>query len=63
MDIYSQASKYLLNVYKRIPLNIIRGDGVWLYSDDGTAYLDLLAGIAVNALGYNHPLIKQTTSK
>ncbi len=60
MDIYSEASKYLLNIYKRIPLNITHGDGVWLYSDDGTAYLDMLAGIAVNALGYNHPIIKQS---
>ncbi len=60
MDIYSEASKYLLNIYKRIPLNITHGDGVWLYTDDGTAYLDMLAGIAVNALGYNHPIIKQS---
>jgi len=59
MDIYLEASKYLLDVYKRIPLNISHGNGVWLYSDDGTAYLDFLAGIAVNALGYNHPLIKE----
>lgn len=63
MDIGSEASKYLLNVYKRIPLNISHGDGVWLYSVDGTAYLDFLAGIAVNALGYNHPVIKASIFK
>ncbi|KAA3617450.1 MAG: acetylornithine/succinylornithine family transaminase [Calditrichaeota bacterium] len=63
MDINTRASQYLIDVYKRIPLNITHGDGVWLYNDDGSAYLDFLAGIAVNALGYNHPLIKETIIK
>lgn len=32
-----------------------RGDGAWLWDTDGRRYLDLLAGIAVNTLGHNHP--------
>jgi acetylornithine/N-succinyldiaminopimelate aminotransferase len=58
MDFLEDASKYFLDVYKRIPIKVTHGEGVWLYADDGQKYLDLLAGIAVNALGYNHPLIK-----
>jgi len=33
-----------------------RGEGAWLYDQDGQAYLDFAAGIAVNGLGYNHPV-------
>jgi acetylornithine/N-succinyldiaminopimelate aminotransferase len=42
----------LLPVYRRIPLEIVRGEGVHVYDADGRAYLDFVSGIAVNALGY-----------
>ena len=46
---------HLIGVYNRAPLAFERGEGVWLYTEDGEAYLDCLAGIAVNALGHAHP--------
>lgn len=42
----------LLDVYRRPPMEIVRGAGVELFDADGKAYLDFVAGIAVNALGY-----------
>jgi predicted acetylornithine/succinylornithine family transaminase len=42
----------LLGTYKRAPMRLVRGEGVTLYDDAGTAYLDFTSGIAVNALGY-----------
>lgn len=42
----------LLPVYRRAPLEIARGEGVYVYDPDGRAYLDFVSGIAVNALGY-----------
>src|SRR4051812_12358639 len=42
----------LLGVYKRAPVHFVRGEGVRLYDDAGTAYIDFTSGIAVNALGY-----------
>ena len=42
----------LLGVYRRPPMEIVRGAGVELFDADGKAYLDFVAGIAVNALGY-----------
>ena len=48
---------YILGVYKRPPVVFERGEGVWLYDTEGNAYLDLVAGIAVNALGYGDPEI------
>lgn len=63
MNLLVEEKKYLLNVYNRIPVQIARGDGVFLFDKDGNKYLDLLSGIAVNALGYNHPKVKQALLK
>jgi acetylornithine/N-succinyldiaminopimelate aminotransferase len=45
----------ILPTYNRAPLSFERGEGSWLIEADGTRYLDLAAGIAVNALGHAHP--------
>jgi predicted acetylornithine/succinylornithine family transaminase len=42
----------LLGLYKRAPIEIVRGEGVELFDADDRAYLDFTSGIAVNALGY-----------
>jgi predicted acetylornithine/succinylornithine family transaminase len=49
----------LLGLYRRAPMELVRADGVRLYDADGRTYLDFCAGIAVNALGYNDPGVKQ----
>ncbi|NTU98195.1 MAG: aspartate aminotransferase family protein, partial [Chlorobiaceae bacterium] len=36
--------------YARLPIAVSHGEGVWLYSNDGTRYLDMISGIGVNAL-------------
>ena len=46
------ATDALLGVYKRPPMEFVRGAGVELFDADGKVYLDFVAGIAVNALGY-----------
>jgi acetylornithine/N-succinyldiaminopimelate aminotransferase len=45
----------LLPTYKRAPVRIERGEGVYLIDADGRRYLDFVSGIAVNALGYGDP--------
>jgi acetylornithine/N-succinyldiaminopimelate aminotransferase len=45
----------VLPTYNRAPLSFERGEGSWLIARDGTRYLDLGAGIAVNALGHANP--------
>ena len=42
----------LLPVYKRVPIEIVRGEGTRLFDADGRSYLDCTSGIGVNALGY-----------
>jgi len=44
-------------VYARAPLAFVRGEGSWLVEADGRRFLDLGAGIAVNALGHAHPAL------
>ncbi|MEP6904432.1 MAG: acetylornithine transaminase [Gemmatimonadales bacterium] len=49
----------LLGTYKRAPMQFVRGSGVELFDAAGKAYLDLGAGIAVNALGYDDAGLKR----
>ncbi len=45
----------VLPTYARAPLSFVEGSGPWLVTETGERYLDLGAGIAVNALGHAHP--------
>ena len=45
----------ILPTYARVPLSFTKGEGTWLIEEDGRRFLDLGAGIAVNALGHAHP--------
>lgn len=47
----------LMNNYGTPPVALVRGEGAVVYDADGKEYLDLLGGIAVNALGHAHPAI------
>ena len=49
----------VLGVYGRPPFVLERGEGCTLYDTEGRAYLDCVAGIAVNALGYDDPGVNQ----
>jgi predicted acetylornithine/succinylornithine family transaminase len=49
--------------YRRLEINIVRGSGCWLYDESGNAYLDLVAGIAVCALGHAHPRIARAVAE
>jgi acetylornithine aminotransferase len=47
----------LMSTYKRLPILFERGEGVWLWDDQGKRYLDALAGVAVCGLGHAHPAL------
>ncbi|MFQ6550385.1 aspartate aminotransferase family protein [Aestuariibius sp. 2305UL40-4] len=47
----------VLPTYNRAPFAVDRGEGSWLWMEDGRRFLDLGAGIAVNALGHAHPAL------
>ena len=52
--IMETADASLIHTYNRFPVVLDRGEGVYLYDNDGKKYLDFAAGIAVFALGYCH---------
>ncbi len=45
----------LMNTYSQLPVTFAKGEGVWLWDNQGQRYLDALAGIAVCGLGHCHP--------
>lgn len=45
----------MMNTYTRPEIVFTKGVGSWLYDTEGKGYLDLVAGVAVNALGHAHP--------
>jgi predicted acetylornithine/succinylornithine family transaminase len=47
----------VLPTYARADITFTRGEGCWLEADDGSRYLDFLAGIAVVGLGHCHPAV------
>jgi acetylornithine aminotransferase len=47
----------LMNTYARLPVTFEKGDGVWLWDDNGKRYLDAISGIAVCGLGHAHPAV------
>lgn len=54
----------VLPTYSRAPLTFVKGQGTWLMEEDGRRFLDLGAGIAVNALGHAHPkLVEAITAQ
>ena len=53
----------LMPVYPRCGVRPVRGEGVYLYGEDGTQYLDFAAGIAVNALGHGHPVLTKAIAE
>jgi acetylornithine/N-succinyldiaminopimelate aminotransferase len=54
-QIIERERRHILPVYARYPVVLERGEGVYVYDVEGKRYLDLLAGIGVNALGHAHP--------
>ena len=53
----------VLPTYNRAPMAFVKGEGSWLTAEDGSRYLDLGAGIAVNALGHANPELVATLTE
>jgi acetylornithine aminotransferase len=62
MDIIQTADQHITNTYARFPLALVKGQGCTLWDDQGRAYVDFVAGIAVCNLGHAHPALVETIS-
>lgn len=63
MDRMKKDQDAVLATYKRLPVEVAKGEGVYLYDIYGKRYLDFASGIAVNALGYGHEKIQKAIEK
>lgn len=54
---------HLMPIFGRQPISFVRGRGAYLYTEDGTEYLDALTGIAVCGLGHAHPVIAEAIAE
>lgn len=61
--IIEETEKYYLPVFGRYPMVIELGQGCRVWDNEGNEYVDAFAGIAVNSLGYNHPVLVKAISK
>jgi len=50
-------SKYYMQTIVRIPVTLVKGEGVRVWDDKGNEYLDFVNGLAVNCLGHCHPVV------
>jgi acetylornithine/N-succinyldiaminopimelate aminotransferase len=57
-SLYKQDKDVVLNLYQRLDLTIVKGEGSYLFDDNGNAYLDMFSGIAVNSLGHGNEKVK-----
>jgi acetylornithine aminotransferase len=51
----AMSQSHLMNTYARQPVAFVRGEGPYLWDEEGKRYLDAVAGVAVNTLGHGHP--------
>jgi predicted acetylornithine/succinylornithine family transaminase len=58
-EVIQGETDYIVPTYSRPPFMFVHGEGVTLYDSEGNAYLDFVAGIAVNSLGYGDPELVQ----
>ncbi len=55
--------RYYMRTFKRLPVVFERGEGCYLYDDEGKPYLDLVSGIAVNIVGHAHPRVVEAIAQ
>ena len=54
-QLVAKGQEYIMGTYKQAPIVVESGEGVYVTDTTGKKYLDMVSGIAVNSLGYNHP--------
>ena len=63
MTVLERWDAAVMPTYGTPPLTLVRGEGATVWDDEGRAYVDLVAGIAVNVLGHAHPAVVEAVSR
>ncbi len=62
-EVFEQERRYIMPTYKRQPIVLTEGRGAVVRDSSGREYIDCVAGIAVNAVGYSHPAVVHAIQK
>ncbi|WP_292460858.1 acetylornithine transaminase [Methanothermococcus sp.] len=62
-SVMEEDEKYIMKTYGRLPVVLVKGDGMYVEDINGKKYLDFLAGISVNNVGHCHPEVVETIKK
>ena len=62
-SIMEEDEKYIMKTYGRLPVVLVKGEGMYVEDINGKKYLDFLAGIAVNNIGHCNPELTETIKK
>ncbi|MZR62319.1 aspartate aminotransferase family protein [Alcanivorax sp. DP30] len=57
------SQQFLIPTYARQPVAFVRGEGVWLFDENGDKYMDAISGIGVCNLGHCHPAVSRTLAE
>ncbi len=60
---FEKGKEVIMNTYNRFPIVIEKGEGMYVYDENGKKYLDFVAGIAVNSLGHGHKKLSEAVAK
>ena len=63
MDTVALEARYQLPAYNRLPLSLQRGEGVYVFDEDGRRFLDLYGGHAVASTGHSHPSVVEAIAQ
>jgi acetylornithine aminotransferase len=55
--------EHLMSTYKPLEVSLSHGDGIFVWDNQGTQYLDALCGISVTSLGHNHPQVTRAITE
>lgn len=62
-DLVSLEDQYSIPLYKKRDLMLVRGEGVYLWDNEGRRYLDMMSNYGVNILGHGHPAVTAAISE
>lgn len=63
MSWFEVEKRFFLPVFKRFPVMLVRGEGAWVWDDQGKGYLDFIGGWAANSLGHCHPVVLEALTE
>jgi acetylornithine/N-succinyldiaminopimelate aminotransferase len=63
MNLVERDARHIVETYRRLPVDIVRTEGSYVYDASGKRYLDLVCGLAVHPLGHRHPAVLDAISR